>query len=64
MTPETILLTVQSVANAATEYLKWIQTDEGRKWSAQVMADRQAWDKFWTDAGKAIGSFVKGDTFK
>lgn len=64
MTPETILTTVTAVANALTEYLKWAQTDEGKKWTAQMMADRAAWDKFWRDVGLGVGAFFKGDLFK
>lgn len=64
MTPETILQTVRAVAEAITEYLRWAQTEEGKKWTTQVMADRAAWDAFWKDAGAGIQSFFKGELFK
>lgn len=64
MTPEAILAAITAVANALTEGLKLAQTEEGKKWVSQMLADRQAWDKFWKDAGSGVAALFKGDLFK
>lgn len=64
MTPEAILLTIQSLANLGIEALKFAQTEEGRKLIEKSLADRLAWDKFWSDAGHGISRLFKGDLFK
>ncbi len=64
MNPTTIILAIKSIADAVTEYFRWLQTDEGKRFVAQAMTDRAAWDKFWADAGTGIQRLLSGDLFK
>lgn len=63
-TPSEILAAVTAVAGAASRYFEWLMTPEGKAFSQKAMADRNAWDKFWSDAANAIGKLFRGELFK
>lgn len=64
MTPELILATIKSGFEFASELLRFLQTDQGKKLVDQAMTDRQNWDTFWTHVGGGIKSFFSGQLFK
>jgi hypothetical protein len=64
MTPEAILLTIRAGFEFGTELLRYLQTDKGQEFAAQVLNDRAAWDKFWLDAGGGLKRLFTGDLFK
>lgn len=59
-----IVAMIQAVAEAISAFFAWLNTEEGRVFSRQAMADRKAWDTFWKDAGTQIGRFFRGELFK
>ena len=44
MTPETVLQTIRAVAEAITETLRWMQTEQGQEVVKRSLADRAALD--------------------
>lgn len=64
MTPEMILAAIKSGFDFGTELLKYLQTDEGKKFVAQALQDRKNWDDFWKGVGSGIHSLFDGDLFK
>jgi hypothetical protein len=44
-----VLATIQAVCTCITEILKFLQTDDGKKWVQQMYSDRQAWDNWWKE---------------
>jgi hypothetical protein len=64
MTPVAILETIRAVAEAVAEYFRWLQTEQGKRFSDQVMSDRVAWDKFWIDAGIGLKRLFSGELLK
>ena len=66
VTPSPILIleVIKAISEAVREYFRWLQTDEGKRFSAQAMADRAAWDKFWLDAGSGVKQLFSGEFLK
>lgn len=64
MTPSEILATIRVGFEFGTELLKWAQTEEGKAFAKQALADRAKWDSFWVDVGNGLTKFFKGDLFK
>lgn len=65
MDPLTLsLATIKSGFDFGIELLRYLQTPQGQAFAKRVMDDRAAWDKAWSDAGKWLEKFFKGDLFK
>jgi hypothetical protein len=59
-----ILATVKSVADATTEFLRFIQTDQGKQYIAQVQQNHQQIEDFFTRIGtpfKGLVDKIKAD---
>jgi len=59
MSPETVCLTIRSVAEAIKAACEFAATEQGQKLIAKSIEDRAAWDKFWADIDKKVGGWFK-----
>lgn len=59
-----ILSTIRAGFEFGTQTLKYLQTETGREFAKQVLADRAKWDSFWLDIGKGLEKLFSGAVFK
>jgi len=45
------------------ELLKYMQTEDGKKFVTQTLNDRAKWDSFWADAASGIQKLFNGGLF-
>jgi len=45
------------------ELLKYMQTDDGKKFVNQALSDRQKWDTFWSSVSSGIQKLFNGSLF-
>jgi|WetSurMetagenome_2_1015567.scaffolds.fasta_scaffold19622_6 hypothetical protein len=64
MTPEMILATIKSGFEFGSEFLKFLQTEQGKKVINQMLDDRTKWDAFWAKAPEVLKKFFTGEYFK
>jgi len=66
MTPDALLIigTIRAGFEFGTELIKFLLTEEGRKLVNQMLQDRKAWDKFWSDVGVGLKKLVTGELFR
>lgn len=64
MTPELIIGTIRAGFEFGIELLRFLQTEQGRKFAEQTLKDRAAWDAFWSDTATGLQRLFNGDLFK
>jgi len=63
MLPDTILLTVQSVADCSAEFLRFIQTDQGKQVVTRWLADGDKARADLVTAGEWLKRLFSGELF-
>lgn len=63
-TASEILLTIRLGFECMIEFLKYLQTDQGKKTVEQMLSDRTKWDAFWVAAPGVLKKFFTGEYFK
>ena len=63
MNPETVLVTIRACAEAVSATMKWLESPQGQKVVEKSLADRAAWERFWSDAERSIQGLFSGKMF-
>ena len=61
--PVLVLTTIRAGFDMGTELLRFLQTPQGKEFVEKSLADREEWDRFWSEAGGGLAKFFSGKLF-